>query len=140
MLSSALRRAVRTSTAFPSIVLPSSVGICAPANSVLNTTTQRRAHQRRLSSSKPPAPPSDGSRPFDTSSPQTATGKGVGPAERDSEQRKTAKRKGKDSSSNNARNNHSSAFLNVPSVPSTHHLSPQGMFRLLAKKRFFFLS
>ncbi|KAH8695557.1 hypothetical protein BGW36DRAFT_299157 [Talaromyces proteolyticus] len=124
MLLSSLRRAVRTPTPFPSLILPSA----SSANGLLlSATSQRRAHQRRYSSSKPPAPPNDGSRPFDTPSSQAPSGKNVGPAEREGEQRKATKRKGKDNSTSNGRNNHPSPFLNVPSVPSTHHLLPQDM-------------
>lgn len=92
----------------------------ASLNNVLATAT---VHQRRSSSSKPPAPPNNGSRPLEAS--QTPT-KGVSPSgtKRDG---KAAKRRGKDNGRNGiGRPGRQTAFLNLPSVPSTQHLQPHG--------------
>ncbi|KAL1964126.1 hypothetical protein VTN77DRAFT_7214 [Rasamsonia byssochlamydoides] len=111
MLSSSIRRVVRTSAVSLSSVTPS-VSVGASSNGLLSPATQR-APQRRYSSSKPPVPPNDGSRRIDASS--QAPAKGVNPAG----EKRAAKRKGKDSKSNQH-----PAFLNLPSVPSTQHLQP----------------
>ena len=91
-------------------------------SSVLGAT--RHLHQRQYSSSssKPPVPPSDGSRRMDTSTPA----KGVNSS---GEKGKSARRRGKE---NGARNGSSkagqqdAAFSKLPSVPSTQHRQPHG--------------
>jgi hypothetical protein len=122
MLNSSVRRVVRSSALSLSSVAPA-VGVGASATGFLSTAS-RRAHPRRYSSSKPPVPPNDGSRPMDASSQTPA--KGVNPAGQKREG-KASKRKGKDNGRNgSAKLNQSSASLNLPSVPSTQHLQPQG--------------
>ncbi|KAJ6166580.1 hypothetical protein N7470_002027 [Penicillium chermesinum] len=83
-----------------------------PCTSIVGAT--RQAHQRRYSSSssKPPVPPSDGSRRMDTSTPS----KGVNSS---GEKSKSARRRGKD---NGARNGSKSAssmphFQSFPAFP-----------------------
>ncbi|KAJ5239696.1 hypothetical protein N7468_004315 [Penicillium chermesinum] len=114
MLSTSLRRAVWA----PLSGLPRP-GQHIPCTGIVGAT--RQAHQRRYSSSssKPPVPPSDGSRRMDTSTPS----KGVNSS---GEKSKSARRRGKD---NGARNGSKSsqqhaAFSKLPSVPSTQHRQP----------------
>ncbi|KAN0083081.1 hypothetical protein V8E54_002169 [Elaphomyces granulatus] len=112
MLSSSIRRVVRP----PAVSLP----VTSPLGASVNNTAA--VHQRRYSSSKPPVPPNNGSRPLEASS-QTPT-KGVSPSgtKRDG---KAAKRRGKDNGRNGiGRPGQQTAFLNLPSVPSTQHLQP----------------
>ncbi|KAJ5550961.1 hypothetical protein N7461_005659 [Penicillium sp. DV-2018c] len=114
MLSTSLRQAAWKSMPLPGI-----------SHSGQNLTTgllgaTRSLHQRRYSSSsKPPVPPSDGSRRVDTSTPA----KGVNST---GEKSKTSRRRGKDSAARNASSKSSqySAFSNLPSVPSTQHRQP----------------
>lgn len=109
MLSSSIRRVVRASAVSLPSVTPSSVG--ASSNGLLVPAT-RTAHQRRYSSSKPPVPPNDGSRPIDASSQNPAK---VNPAG----EKRASKRR-------SAKSSQHTAFLNLPSVPSTQHLQPHG--------------
>lgn len=124
MLTTSLRNAVRTSAVSLASVNPAaSAAVAVPK---LLETASHGLHQRRYSSSKPPVPPNDGSRPIDTSSQTPA--KGVSPTgqKRDG---KAAKRRAKESRrSGSGKSSQSSAFLNLPSVPSTQHLQPQGLF------------
>ncbi|KKZ62764.1 hypothetical protein EMCG_02874 [[Emmonsia] crescens] len=124
MFSSSARFVARSS---PVIVLPSparpSTAVIVAASSCLAST---RSHQRRYSSSKPPVPPSDGSRGIDPSSQSPA--KSVSPSNKENAEKregKAAKRRGgKDSSNVSAKSKHNEPFLNLPSVPSTQHLHP----------------
>ncbi|KAJ5093427.1 hypothetical protein N7456_009288 [Penicillium angulare] len=82
----------------------------------------RHLHQRRYSSSssKPPVPPSDGSRRLDTSTPA----KGVNSS---SEKGKSTRRRGKESGARSGSSKSSqqdTAFSKLPSVPSTQHRQP----------------
>lgn len=124
MLTTSLRSAVRASAvSLPSVNPTAGAAIAVPK---LLETASNGLHQRRYSSSKPPVPPNDGSRPIDTSS--QAPAKGVSPTgqKRDG---KTAKRRAKESRRNGSgKSSQSSAFLNLPSVPSTQHLQPQGLW------------
>jgi len=116
MLSTSLRRAAWA----PLSGLPKATQN-VPSAGLLGAT--RRVHQRRYSSSssKPPVPPSDGSRRMDTSTPA----KNVNSS---GEKAKTSRRRGKDNSTRNASKNgqQDAAFSNLPSVPSTQHRQPHG--------------
>ncbi|WEW56804.1 hypothetical protein PRK78_002259 [Emydomyces testavorans] len=90
--------------------------------SCASNLTAPRGHQRRYSSSKPPVPPSDGSRGIDA--PSQAPAKSVSPSKKD-EAEKRPKRRTKESKSK------PETSLNLPSVPSTQHLHPQGSCHLV---------
>ncbi|KAJ5468229.1 hypothetical protein N7475_005981 [Penicillium sp. IBT 31633x] len=114
MLSTSLLRVAWAPMPLPAIIRPSQ----NVTNGLLGAT--RALHQRRYSSSsKPPVPPSDGSRRLDTSAPA----KGVNSS---SDKNKAPRRRGKDSASRNGSSKSSqySAFSNLPSVPSTQHRQP----------------
>ncbi|CAI7613664.1 unnamed protein product [Penicillium palitans] len=115
MLSTSLRRAAWTPMPLPGITRSGQT----LTSSLLGAT--RPLHQRRYSSSssKPPVPPSDGSRRMDTSAPA----KGVNSS---SEKSKANRRRGKDSSARNgsSKSSQHTAFSNLPSVPSTQHRQP----------------
>lgn len=116
MLSTSLRRAKWAP--LPGIALPAS-GLSSTG--LLGAT--RRAHQRRYSSSsKPPVPPSDGSRRMDTSTPA----KGVNSS---GEKSKSSRRRNKDIGARGGSSKSSqqhAAFSRLPSVPSTQHQQPHG--------------
>ena len=115
MLSTSLRRAAWA----PLSGIPRSAQN-VPLTGLLGAT--RHVHQRRYSSSKPPVPPSDGSRRLDTSTPA----KGVNSS---GEKGKTTRRRGKDNGARNGSSKASqqhAAFSNLPSVPSTQHRQPHG--------------
>ncbi|OJD13896.1 hypothetical protein ACJ73_09146 [Blastomyces percursus] len=124
MFSSSARFVARSS---PTITLPvparASIAVIVAATGGLSGP---RSQQRRYSSSKPPVPPSDGSRGIDASS-QSPT-KSVNPSSKEGTEKregKTAKRRGgKDSSNLSAKSKNNEPFLNLPSVPSTQHLHP----------------
>lgn len=113
-----MRRVARpaTGTLPTSKSRPSSAVIASATNGLVTTRTQ----QRRYSSSKPPVPPSDGSRGFDASSQTPA--KNVSPSNADKRDGKASKKRGKD----NGKNSKPESLLNLPSVPSTQHLHPLG--------------
>ncbi|KAJ5773407.1 hypothetical protein N7457_008303 [Penicillium paradoxum] len=114
MLSTSLRRAAWAPMPLPGITRSSQ----NLTSSLLGAI--RPLHERRYSSSsKPPVPPSDGSRRMDTSAPA----KGVNSS---SEKNKATRRRGKDSASRSGSSKSSqySAFSNLPSVPSTQHRQP----------------
>ncbi|KAJ5212066.1 uncharacterized protein N7498_003712 [Penicillium cinerascens] len=113
MLSTSLRRAAWA----PLSGIPRSAQNI-PSTGLLGAT--RHVHQRRYSSSKPPVPPSDGSRRLDTSTPA----KGVNSS---GEKGKTTRRRGKDNGARNGSSKASqqdAAFSKLPSVPSTQHRQP----------------
>jgi hypothetical protein len=119
MFSSSVRRAARL-PALPTSSSQSGAAVRASGGRLPALI----AHQpRRYSSSKPPVPPSDGSRGIDTSS-QTPS-KGVNPSNGDKREGKS-KRHG--STANRSKHD---AFMNLPSVPSTQHLHPPGELFLL---------
>ena len=126
MFSSSVRRAARTPTVpFPVVPRPT----LASASSTSSSSGYTRTHQRRYSSSKPPVPPNDGSRGIDASS-QTP-GKGVNPSAKEGAEKregKASKRKGKDGSGNGSVKSKHAAFVDLPSVPSTQHVHPNGQF------------
>ncbi|KAJ5674069.1 hypothetical protein N7462_009508 [Penicillium macrosclerotiorum] len=113
MLSTSLRRAAWAPLS----------GISRSTQNIPTTAIATRyVHQRRYSSSssKPPVPPSDGSRRMDTSTPA----KGVNSS---SEKSKATRRRGKDSSGRNGSSRASqqhAVFSKLPSVPSTQHRQP----------------
>ncbi|EDN08494.1 predicted protein [Histoplasma mississippiense (nom. inval.)] len=100
----------------------------ARPSAAVGRLSRSSSHQRRYSSSKPPVPPSDGSRGIDTSS-QSPT-KSVSPSNKEGAEKregKPAKRRGgKDSSNVSTKSKNNEPFLNLPSVPSTQHLHPHG--------------
>lgn len=119
MLSTSLRRAAYAPLS----------GITRPASSLSSTGilgATRQAHQRRYSSSsKPPVPPSDGSRRMDASTPA----KGVSSS---GEKSKSSRRRGKDNGprggSSKSQSQQHAAFSRLPSVPSTQHQQPHGEY------------
>ncbi|KAJ9255531.1 hypothetical protein DTO207G8_2921 [Paecilomyces variotii] len=117
MLASSVFRVARS----PAVPFPAvTPAITSTSNGLLATATRRQA-QRRYSSSKPPVPPSDGSSRIDTS--QTPA-KGVSPSGQKREG-KSSRRKGRDNSRHgSAKSSENTAFLNLPSVPSTQHRQP----------------
>src|SRR5215471_6385283 len=120
MFSSSIRRVART----PTSSLPGTARPSTGVTAVSSTALVSRGQERRYSSSKPPVPPSDGSRGIDTSS--QAPAKGVGPSNKDSSEKRevrAVKRRGKDNGSSRPKYD---PFPNLPSVPSTQHLHPQG--------------
>jgi hypothetical protein len=115
MLSTSLRRAAWTPMPLPGITRSGQ----NVTSSLLGAT--RPLHQRRYSSSssKPPVPPSDGSRRLDSSAPAKVNSSGE----------KGKGRRGKDSTTRNASsksNQQHAAFSKLPSVPSTQHRQPHG--------------
>ncbi|KAL1960450.1 hypothetical protein VTO42DRAFT_7749 [Malbranchea cinnamomea] len=116
MFTSSMRRVARppAGTLPTSTTRPSSAVIASATPGFVTTRTQ----QRRYSSSKPPVPPSDGSRGIDASSQTPA--KGVSPSNAEKRDGKSSRRRGKD----NGKNSKNDTFLNLPSVPSTQHLHP----------------
>lgn len=138
MLSSSIRRAVRTTSStvpFPSVLLPTTasvVGSPASAKSGLAFEEHRRRaraqHQRRYSSSsKPPVPPNDGSRPIDTSSSSSQTPAKGGVSNKTAEQKRknsSSKEHGRKASAKSRQA--PSPYLNLPSVPSTQDTPMQG--------------
>ncbi|ODH47241.1 hypothetical protein GX48_06643 [Paracoccidioides brasiliensis] len=128
MFSSSARFVARSSpvSAIPATVRPSSIVIIASSSGLTST----RTNQRRYSSSKPPVPPSDGSRGIDASSQTPA--KGVNPSKKECGEKcegKTVKRRNcKDASNVFAKSKNNEPFLNLPSVPSTQHLHPKEIY------------
>lgn len=122
MLSTSLRRA-----AWAHIVPVSGITRPSGRNLAARAGRWRRVHQRRYSSSsKPPVPPSDGSRRMDTSAPAKEVNSS-------GERGKTARRRGKDGNSRNGSsksNQQHTAFSKLPSVPSTQHQEPRGKWLL----------
>ena len=104
MLSSSLRRVAWA----PTVPMP---GISRTSGQALAATSNVR--QRRYSSSS--SKPSDGSRKVDTSSQTPA---------------KTSRRSRRDGNGRNgsSKPNQNPAFSNLPSVPSTQHRQPHGMY------------
>ncbi|EEH33385.1 hypothetical protein PAAG_04435 [Paracoccidioides lutzii Pb01] len=128
MFSSSARFVARSSPviAIPTTVRPSSIVIIASSSGLTCT----RTNQRRYSSSKPPVPPSDGSRGIDASSQTPA--KGVNPSKKEGSEKcegKTVKRRNdKDASNVFSKSKNNGSFLNLPSVPSTQHLHPHDIY------------
>jgi hypothetical protein len=125
MLSTSFRGVARVSNGAFTNVSRYTTPTITTSSSVLKVSTYRRVHQRRYSSSKPPVPPNDGSRPIDTSS-QTPT-KSVSPTN-GKQENKNSKRRGKDHKRQGVAKstNQRYGLPNLPSVPSTQHLQPEG--------------
>ena len=111
MLSSSLRRVAWA----PTVPIP---GISRSSGQTLAASSNVRQRRYSYSSSKP----SDGSRKVDTSSQTPA---------------KASRRRGRDGNGRNgsSKPNQNPAFSNLPSVPSTQHRQPHGMY-ISASKTF----
>lgn len=117
MLNTSLRRVAR---AYPSATSISSRPVSA--NSISSGLTSN-VHQRRHSSSKPPVPPNNGSQPIAATSVKTVGGpraKDASEKRPGTESRLSKRKVPKDKSEQNEWN------VNLPSVPSTQHLSEKG--------------
>src|SRR5277367_2539134 len=129
MLKSSLRHVARTSPTHPAPARP-------PLSSPRAASFSSRSHQRRHSSSKPPIPPNNGTRNIqassvktvgtprskEASSEQSPTAKHAAAADVRIPKRKVARQK-----TNNGQDGGSQWTKNMPSVPSTQHLSLDGM-------------
>jgi hypothetical protein len=120
MITSSLRRAVRSHPSPQSISRPSTPSIAASFSS--------RSHQRRQSSSKPPVPPNDGAANVPNPSVKT-----VGtPRPKDGSQKqpgaesRLSRRKIPRDRNEHATDGKDEWALDLPSVPSTQHLDPKG--------------
>ncbi|EGE00698.1 hypothetical protein TESG_07992 [Trichophyton tonsurans CBS 112818] len=125
MITSSVRRAALPSTAsLPSRAVLLAVSSSSPAPGPTSGNPPYR-HQRRYSSSKPPVPPSDGSRGIDPPTQTPAKSVSSGPSSKKDvekrEGRSSKKRAGKDGETAKAKQANS---LKLPSVPSTQHLHP----------------
>ncbi|KAF3490756.1 DUF1713 domain-containing protein [Arthroderma uncinatum] len=125
MISSSVRRAALPSTAsLPSRAVLLAVSSSSSGTSVSSGNPPYR-HQRRYSSSKPPVPPSDGSRGIDPPAQTPAKSVSSGPSSKKDvekrEGRSSKKRAGKDGDMAKSKQANS---LKLPSVPSTQHLHP----------------
>lgn len=89
-----------------------------------------RSHQRRNSSSKPFSPPKNIARAIDTPSKALSTESSAStkPTAEKRSSTRPSRRKTKDITPLNPGKAKDGNFLNVPSVPSTQHLHPQGRF------------
>ncbi|EFQ97135.1 hypothetical protein MGYG_00178 [Nannizzia gypsea CBS 118893] len=125
MISSSVRRAALPSTAaLPSRAVLLAVSSSSPAPGPSSGNPPYR-HQRRYSSSKPPVPPSDGSRGIDPPAQTPAKSVSSGPSSKKDvekrEGRSSRKRAGKDGETAKSKQ---ASSLKLPSVPSTQHLHP----------------
>jgi hypothetical protein len=128
MLKSSLRHVARSSSTHPAQARP-------PLSTPITASFSSRSHQRRHSSSKPPIPPNDGARNISASSVKTVgTPRGKeGPTEQSpvTEQASTdvriPKRKVARQKANNVQDGGNQWAKSMPSVPSTQHLSIDGM-------------
>jgi hypothetical protein len=120
MFSSQLGRAARVGSQSASI----STSTCAVANRVSSATCPTLlSRQRRLSSSKASCPPNGDS----NRSRQPVTKPDL-PSSRPSKSRSSTANKN-NSASRNVKAAKDETFANLPSVPSTEHLLPQGVYR-----------
>ncbi|EED14384.1 conserved hypothetical protein [Talaromyces stipitatus ATCC 10500] len=128
MLSSSLRRAVRTTTSsssstivpFPNFLIPTTTTAISNTAGAAGFGRRGGASQRRYSSSsKPPVPPNDGSRPIESS--QTPANPSAARKVKDAEGRKDAGGGSGAIGVVKSRQGSSAALLNLPSVPSTQH-------------------
>src|SRR5947207_1411492 len=129
MLKSSLRQVARRPSAHSAAARP-------PHSSPITASFSSQSHQRRHSSSKPPVPPNDGTRNISTSSVKAVgTPRSKGPATTRSpptEQSsatdvRVPKRKIARQKANSSRDGSNQWARNMPSVPSTQHLSIDGM-------------
>lgn len=129
MLKSSLRHAGRSSSTYVAPARP-------PLSSTITASFSSRTHQRRHSSSKPPIPPNDGTRNMPASSVKTVgtprakeSTRGQSPRTQQAStsdvripKRKVARQK-----ANSGQDGSNQWTKNMPSVPSTQHLSLDGM-------------
>ena len=129
MLKSSLRHVARSSSTHPAPARP-------PLSSPITASFSSRSHQRRHSSSKPPVPPNDGARNIPASSVKavgTPRSKEAGAEQSSAAEQSSptdvriAKRKTARQKNNNGQDAGSQWTKNMPSVPSTQHLSVDGM-------------
>ncbi len=121
MITSSLRRAVRSPHSPQSVSRPTTPSIAASFSS--------RSHQRRQSSSKPPVPPNDG--PANIANPSVKTvgtprAKDATGQKRSGAESRLSKRKLSRDKSEHAVEDKDEWAANLPSVPSTQHLDPKG--------------
>jgi hypothetical protein len=121
MITSSLRRAVRSHPSPQTISRPSTPSIAASFSS--------RSHQRRHSSSKPPVPPNDG--PTNVTNPSVKTvgtpRSKVGTGEkRAGAESRLSRRKIPRDRTEHAADGKDEWAVKLPSVPSTQHLDPKG--------------
>jgi hypothetical protein len=122
MFSSQLGRAARVGTQSASI----STSTCAVANRVSSATCPTLlSRQRRLSSSKASCPPNGDSNR--SRQPAAATKPDL-PSSRPAKSRSSTGQKS-NSASRNVKAARDETFANLPSVPSTEHILPQGVYR-----------
>jgi hypothetical protein len=131
MITSSLRRAVRSHPPPQSISRPTTPSIAASFSS--------QSHQRRQSSSKPPIPPNDGPANVANPSPKTVgaprSKDGTGEKRSGAESRLSRRKIPRDRSEYAADGKDEWA-VNLPSVPSTQHLDPKGSNRCFSKLNF----
>jgi hypothetical protein len=128
MLKSSLRHVARSPSTHPTQPRTS-------LSTPIRASFSSRSHQRRQSSSKPPIPPNDGARNMPASSVKTVGTPRAKEAATDqspvSEQASTdvriPKRKVARQKSNNGQHGSNQWTKNMPSVPSTQHLSIDGI-------------
>lgn len=130
MLSSSLSKAARGSTLNPIL---STISSRSPQLSVAASSRpfSARTHQRRYSSSKASNPPSDDSRAIAATSEAPAAKDGTHTVKEEVGKKpatRLSRRKSKDASVETVEGVKDEALLNLPSVPSTHHLHPHGTF------------
>ena len=121
MITSSLRRAVRSPNSPHSVSRPTTPSIAAPFSS--------RSHQRRQSSSKPPVPPNDG--PANVANPSVKTvgtprAKDATGQKRSGAESRLSRRKVPRARSEHPADSKDEWAINLPSVPSTQHLDPKG--------------
>src|SRR6266480_239372 len=129
MLKSSLRHVARRSSAHPTQARPS---LSPPTTAAFSS----RSHQRRHSSSKPPVPPNDGARNIPASSVKavgtprakevsaerpSVTGQNQASTDVRLPKRKVARQK-----TSNGQDRGNQWTKDIPSVPSTQHLSIDG--------------
>ncbi|KAF7503577.1 hypothetical protein GJ744_003605 [Endocarpon pusillum] len=123
MITSSLRRAVRSPNSPQSVSRPTTLSIAASFSS--------RSHQRRQSSSKPPIPPNDG--PANVANPSVKTvatprAKDATGHKRSGAESRLSRRKIPRARSEHAVDSKDEWAINLPSVPSTQHLDPKDVF------------
>lgn len=121
MITSSLRRALRSHPAPPSVSRPTTPSIAASLSS--------QSHQRRQSSSKPPAPPNDG--PTSVTNPSVKTvgtpkSKDGTSGKRSGAESRLSRRKIPRERNEQGEDGRDEWTVNLPSVPSTQHVDPKG--------------
>ena len=126
MITSSLRRAVRSHPSPQSISRPSTPSVAASFSS--------RSHQRRQSSSKPPIPPNDGA--ANVTNPSVKTVGTPRPKDGSSQKRpgaesRLSRRKIQRDRNELVADGKDEWAIDLPSVPSTQHLDPKGKVHAL---------